>query len=150
MKGFKQHQFTEEEKQEMKELFNEIDTNKNGVLERNELQAMLEKFNLEDSFLDLCFFIVDENGDGFISFDEFTKFLGYIENVGEDPFIMYKVVFNKIDRDNSGSISFDEMKIFAKLFHSDDSDEAIDAIFAKFNKTREQSITLDELISSMI
>ena len=146
----KSHTFTESEKEEMRNIFNEIDTNKNGFFEKDEMKSLMEKLELGDEFLDLCFFIVDENEDGYITFDEFQKFIGYVEELNKDPLILFKVVFNKLDRDHNGTISFNEMKLFAKLFNSDYSDEGISLIFKKFNKNKIQPITFDELVDALL
>ncbi|KAI9761023.1 MAG: hypothetical protein M4579_001286 [Chaenotheca gracillima] len=72
--------FVEETEKELQTLFNSIDRDNNGKLDKSELQAAFLRAGLAvpKSKLDQFFEEVDTNRDGVISFDEWRNFLLFI------------------------------------------------------------------------
>ncbi|KAI9809952.1 MAG: hypothetical protein M1825_000385 [Sarcosagium campestre] len=74
--------FVEETEKELRVLFNSIDRDHNGKLDKNELNAAFQRAGLavSKSKLDKFFGEVDTNNDGVISFDEWRDFLLFLPN----------------------------------------------------------------------
>ncbi|KAI9842615.1 MAG: hypothetical protein M1837_007053 [Sclerophora amabilis] len=72
--------FVEETEKELRTLFNSIDRDHNGILDKSELQAAFVRAGLAvpRSKLDQFFEEVDTNSDGVITFDEWRDFLLFI------------------------------------------------------------------------
>ena len=64
--------------QELRRLFNEIDTDGSGAIDKDELRAMLIKLGKpsSDAMLERAMAAMDPDGDGEITFDEFKQFWG--------------------------------------------------------------------------
>lgn len=64
--------------QELRRLFNEIDNDGSGAIDKDELRAMLVKLGKpsSDAMLERAIAAMDPDGDGEIDFDEFSKFWG--------------------------------------------------------------------------
>mmetsp|Transcript_924 Transcript_924/g.1194 ORF Transcript_924/g.1194 Transcript_924/m.1194 type:complete len:128 (+) Transcript_924:2-385(+) len=63
--------------QELREAFDVFDTDKNGSISRSELKGLMVKLgqNLSDAELDAMMTMVDSDGDGEISFEEFKEMM---------------------------------------------------------------------------
>lgn len=142
------HKFTEEELSNIKTLYESLDTNHDGKVDKEELIPILKETGVED-FSELCFFIVDENDDDLISFDEFVNFLSIFEENSDDSNKLFKIVFDKLDKDKNGQIDIHELKEFAHLFNLDDSEESLEKYFAEFGKGPTETITLNEVMRSL-
>ena len=61
----------------LKNVFREFDTNESGVLEADELQAMLVKLQIsvDRRYISALLKKFDRNGNGVIEFEEFSYFL---------------------------------------------------------------------------
>ena len=64
-----------EQAAELKKAFEVMDTNKDGVVTKDELTTLLKNLgeNVSDDVIDEMIKIADENGDGKIQFEEFVK-----------------------------------------------------------------------------
>ena len=64
-----------EQAAELKKAFEVMDTNKDGVVTKDELMTLLKNLgeNVSDDVIDEMIKIADENGDGKIQFEEFVK-----------------------------------------------------------------------------
>jgi Ca2+-binding EF-hand superfamily protein len=97
-----------------RERFKQIDTNQDGVIS-------LDEFSAEGRFVDRTMSRADANGDGEITTDEMEARQALIS--GEAQSRMEKRIedsrafFERADRDNSGSVTADEMRaaIFDRL-----------------------------------
>lgn len=69
---------SEDELREVKETFDHFDTDGNGVIDRNELRALLESldpgFTEDDVLMGLK--VLDANGNDVIDWDEFLEWWG--------------------------------------------------------------------------
>lgn len=97
--------------------FMDADHDGNGVIDKDELRALLESVGgeppsqhwLGDDEVDAIFQLYDKDGNGTISFDEFV-------HLAEDGILLdgklheYEVVFNALDTDNDGTLSALEIR----------------------------------------
>ena len=102
-----------EECNEASKLFNKIDINSDGKIEKNELIQGFEQYwgiSKEEAKekVDLIFSNIDTDFNGFIEYEEFVR-----AAVNSSIFMSknyLKFAFNYFDRDSSGDISFEEIK----------------------------------------
>ena len=92
-------------------LFNKIDTNCDGKINKEELfnglKSKLKMENLEN-VISLIFKKLDMNNNGFIEYEEFVR-----AGVDKEIFITDNILyfaFKYFDKDNSGEITFDEIE----------------------------------------
>jgi Ca2+-binding EF-hand superfamily protein len=109
--------------------FQTSDFNNNDLLDIDEFRALLALCDIFDDGIQDLFDYIDENGDGSISFEEFKKIFTNTKNI-VDKSTLYseillqrvltalyqsktklKVVFKRLDENNDGKISVDELKI---------------------------------------
>ena len=115
--GRVEHQkfFTDEELAEVKEIFEGMDTDGNGVLDREEMSEFLTKLDMEGELADLMFAIYDHDKNGVLDFDEFTHFAKDMMKTSENPLYFVGVLFSALDTDKSGALSGDEIARFLQL-----------------------------------
>jgi Ca2+-binding EF-hand superfamily protein len=101
---------TAEQITEYKEAFSAIDKDSSGLIDKAELDQLFRKLGKTPSKtqLDAMVSKADVDGDGQISFDEFTKMM-----MRPDKFVTFeselKEAFNVFDKDSNGSISAQEL-----------------------------------------
>ena len=100
-------------KGDVKATFRQVDTDQSGYIDKEELRAVLQKLGGEvtEEEVDKCYGQLDENDDGKIDFDEFSKWYLKSENRIESDVV---ALFNKFDRDNNGSIDASELANLVK------------------------------------
>jgi len=105
------HLSSKEEKEEMKNLFQAIDEDQNGVLTRDELVKGYKRLYGEivsEEEIEETFSKIDTDGSGQIDYSEFIAACMY-----QSEFInsqRLRVAFKVLDTDNSGSINAQELK----------------------------------------
>ncbi|XP_068682286.1 uncharacterized protein [Montipora foliosa] len=108
----------------VKSLFHKYDTDRSGHLGKNEMLKLLkDDLGLKEDEARACVMMVDKDGCGDISFDEFVSWLrtekGF-KNI-DDKSRYYKVqkaieLFRQYDKDDSGTIDRDEFKLLFEKF----------------------------------
>lgn len=108
--------------------FQTSDFNKNDHLDMDEFRALLALCDIFDDGIQDLFDYIDENGDGAISYEEFKKIFSNTKSMDKSNLYseillqrvltaLYqsktklKVVFKRLDSNNDGQISVDELKI---------------------------------------
>jgi len=127
-------------------LFNKIDLNNNGRIEKEELIKGIEKYwklnrSEVEKQVDCLFNNIDTDHNGFIEYEEFVR-------AAVDPKIFMsrnylKFAFGYFDRDNSGDISLEEIK---KRFmqNSKNNSEKVETILKKMTDAEREIILKQE------
>lgn len=103
---------TSEELEELKQMFIQLDVDKNGLLSLDELKGGMEKIFGEmkgnaKEYADLMASL-DRDGNGYIDYTEFiTAAIDKASILNRENLI---AAFKLLDRDNSGMITVDELK----------------------------------------
>ena len=124
-----QRKFTESEIQELKRTFDGIDKDGNGRLDEAEIQEFLKTVDLEPAYAGLIIRVFDKDGNDSITFTEFQQYIAVMAEVEDDPTKLFRLLFEAIDSDGSGSIDANEMVEFLSYLGTEMSlDEAKEAI----------------------
>ncbi|KAG8368370.1 hypothetical protein BUALT_Bualt15G0038400 [Buddleja alternifolia] len=95
--------------EELKQVFNKFDSNKDGKISPDEYKAMLKalgKGNLLSREVQKIFEVADLDGDGFIDFNEFVEVQ---KKEGGVKTVDLQRAFQVFDKDNDGRITVDEV-----------------------------------------
>lgn len=132
------YEFSKEDKLNLFEAFRAIDADQNWTLNVDELEVFMNECNLDSTFTKLIMTIIDKDGDGFVSFEEFLRFISLLNKVQEEPKILFKMLYDAInttkEKENDG-LDKKEIGEFVKLFAANQTDirEAeIDAFIKQF------------------
>ena len=140
---------------EASKLFNKIDLNSDGKIEKHELIQGFEKYwgiSKEEAKekVDLIFANIDTDFNGFIEYEEFVR-----AAVNSSIFMSQnylKFAFNYFDRDSSGDITFEEIKKrFLQNSKNTNSkvDQELKQIFDSIDINRDGSISFSEFCKMM-
>jgi Ca2+-binding EF-hand superfamily protein len=119
------------------QMFDRIDTNHDGFIDETEWNAMRARFGgggggprTGESLLKL----LDANGDGKVSRDEFAKIL---------------TLFDVLDKDHNGELSQDELNGFFRAVNESQTQATggveVNNLFEKYDKNKDGKITAEEL-----
>merc|ERR1712087_673049 len=94
---------------DVKATFKQVDTDNSGFIDKEELQAVLQKLggDVSEEEVQKCYEELDENDDGKIDFGEFSRWYLKSENRIESD---VQALFNKFDHDNNGHIGVEELE----------------------------------------
>ena len=105
------------ETDKLKRMFIEIDTNGNGLIDKDEFAAFIGKLgvNMPRAELDLVYETIGPDHPNGVSFDKFMQyFVSFV--MGEDSSAKHearlRAAFLKADRDGSGTVSFNEFATY--------------------------------------
>lgn len=134
--------------------FMDADHDGNGVIDKQELRALLESVGgeapsqhwLGDDEVEAIFHLYDHDGNGTISFDEFV-------HLAEDGVLLegklheYEVVFNALDTDNDGTLSATEIKAAMRQLGAPDfTMSRVREILSEYDKVPEDISTMKALV----
>lgn len=109
------YHFSEEEIQGLRTVFNQIDTDHNGLLNKPEMLNFLTASNMETRFLNATFKVFDHNHDDNMSFDEFLSYLDACMKTETDPTYLFRLIFDAVDANHDGKLSVEELREFSAL-----------------------------------
>ena len=136
----------------IKSLFAKYDQDGSGRLQKSEAMSLLvNDLGLGPKQAETCYLLVDKDGSGSISFDEFLQWFRSGEGFKniDDSSRYYKVrkaveYFKEYDADNSGTIERGELK---KLMHSVGYEGKIDDAMASLDKDGDGKISFTEFLA---
>ena len=139
----------EKEIKDLKELFNAIDTNKDGILSLDEIKNCLVKLNIgkkmnNDEIIAL-FKEIDTDNSKKIEYTEFiSAAIENIEYIKEEKLLD---IFKTLDKDKNGKISKNDLK---KILNDEDIDEEeLTQFINKFDLNGDGEIDYDEFLANM-
>jgi calcium-dependent protein kinase len=111
MNGYEEHFGKLLDENEVDELFNTVDTDKNGYIEYSEfiVASMSSKKNMSEEKLTAAFKLFDTDGNGTISADELKHVLSSSNKISDAAI---DEILNQADENKDGEINFEE---FCKL-----------------------------------
>eukprot|EP01016_Furgasonia_blochmanni_P037415 TRINITY_DN4407_c0_g1_i32.p1 TRINITY_DN4407_c0_g1~~TRINITY_DN4407_c0_g1_i32.p1 ORF type:complete len:571 (-),score=146.77 TRINITY_DN4407_c0_g1_i32:253-1965(-) len=140
---------SKEEKRELMQLFNQLDLNGDGVISKEELILGYRKimnFAGAEEEVEKIMKMVDSNQSGSIDYSEFVTATINRQNMLSEERL--RMAFKIFDKDNSESISIDELKL---IFNNTGiTDKAWEEILGEVNLANPKEITFPEFKSMML
>ena len=143
----------------IKSIFDKYDKDGSKILERPEILAMLGDMGLDEKQAELCFMMIDKDGNNKVSKDEFLQWFQTGEGVKvvDDPnrFVFVQRVanaFNRYDRDGSGVIDKHEFRALLASGGKDwqsCSDAQIEAALRIVDKDGSGTVSFSEFLNWM-
>jgi len=148
--GKKQKELTEEQKQEIKEAFDLFDTDGSGEIDSKELKVAMRALGFEPKREEIKKLIseVDKDGSGVIDFPEFLDMMT-AKMQERDPREEMMKAFRLFDDDESGKISFKNLKRVAKELGENMTDDEIAEMIEEADRDGDGEIGEEEFMRIM-
>lgn len=137
---------TEEQEDEIREVFDLFDANEDGTVARKELKLMMRALGVEARKETLARLQVGKTGP--LEFDEFLGLMTQILNEKEIQEEMMKV-FNLFDVDGSGKITFANLKAVAERLSENVSDDELREMIREADLDRDGAVNASEFVRIM-
>ena len=146
----KRTELTEEQKQEIKEAFDLFDTDGSGTIDAKELKVAMRALGFEPKKEEIRKLIadVDTNGSGVIDFPEFLDMMT-TKMAERDPREEMSKAFRLFDDDETGKISFKNLKRVAKELGENMTDEEIQEMIDEADRDGDGEISEEEFMRIM-
>ncbi|KAK1355682.1 Calcium-dependent protein kinase 13 [Heracleum sosnowskyi] len=138
-----------EEVGDIKELFNKIDTDNDGIVSVEELKAGLQKFGsqLAEADVQLLIEAVDINGKGTLDYGEFIAVSLHLQRMANDEHL--HKAFSHFDKDSNGYIEPDELRDALMEDGADDCTNVANDIFQEVDTDKDGKISYEEFAAMM-
>ena len=144
--NFISSRLNDEEIEKLKNIFYEMDINKDGTITLDEMQQCLSKmFKNNNTYIENLFNEIDTNKSGRIEYTQLISALIEQETYLKNEKL--KEVFEKLDKDKNGKISNSEFLQFLKLQKNNEKD--IEQYVKEFDLNGDGEIDYDEFINMM-
>merc|ERR1711981_282601 len=143
-------ELTEEQKQEIREAFDLFDTDGSGAIDAKELKVAMRALGFEPKKEEVKKMIsdIDKDGDGTIDFDEFMMMM--TAKMGEkDSREEIIKAFRLFDDDETGRISFKNLKRVAKELGETMTDEELQEMVDEADRDGDGEINEEEFLRIM-
>ncbi|SOV10224.1 centrin-1 [Plasmodium sp. gorilla clade G2] len=146
----KRNELNEEQKLEIKEAFDLFDTNGTGRIDAKELKVAMRALGFEPKKEDIRKIIsdVDKDGSGTIDFNDFLDIMT-IKMCERDPKEEILKAFRLFDDDETGKISFKNLKRVAKELGENITDEEIQEMIDEADRDGDGEINEEEFMRIM-
>lgn len=138
--------------EEIKVIFDFLDTDKNGFLDTEELQCGLSilKLNLAGVQINNIMKMIDVNNDGKVDFEEFMKIcvIGAAKDKIKPSELAYKLT--PYDKDKDGRIDVGDLKILLGGEGEPLDEEDVDDIIKDLNVGSDGKINIKEMIKKLL
>merc|ERR1711865_980046 len=140
----------ENEKQEIKEAFDLFDTDGSGNIDIKELTVAMKALGCEPKPGEIEKMIsdVDDDGGGEIGFDEFLKMMTH-KILNKDPKDDMLKAFKLFDDDQTGSVSFKNLKRVAKETGQTLTDDELQEMFDDADRDGDGVLNEEEFLAMM-
>lgn len=137
-----------EQKQEIREAFSLFDMDNDGLLDYHELKVALRALGFELSKREVLDIIHEYDSDdrNLISYENFFHAVGE-RIINRDPMEEIRRAFKLFDDDNTGKISFRNLKRVAKELGENLTDEELRAMIDEFDLDEDGEINEQEFIN---
>jgi centrin-1 len=141
---------TEEQKQEIKEAFDLFDTDGSGSIDAKELKVAMRALGFEPKKEEIRSMIadIDKSGDGNIDIEEFMTMMTVKMGQRDSKEEMMKA-FRLFDDDESGKISFKNLKRVAKDLGENMTDEELQEMIDEADREGTGEVSLDDFMRLM-
>ncbi|KAK4377621.1 hypothetical protein RND71_003917 [Anisodus tanguticus] len=138
-----------EEVEDLKEMFSKIDTDNDGIVSVEELKAGLQKVNsqLADSEVKMLIEAIDTNGKWTLDYGEFIAISLHLQRMANDEHLHR--AFSFFDKDGNGYIEPDELRDALMEDGSDDCTNVANDIFQEVDTDKDGRISYDEFAAMM-
>ncbi|KAJ3014015.1 Centrin-1 [Thoreauomyces humboldtii] len=146
----KQHDLSSEQKQEIREAFDLFDTDGSGTIDTKELKVAMRALGFEPKKEELKKMIaeVDRTASGVIDFNDFLELM--TSKMGEkDTREEIVKAFRLFDDDETGKISFKNLKRVAKELGENLTDEEIQEMIDEADRDGDGEISQEEFLRIM-
>lgn len=144
----KHQSITQQQYEEFRESFNEIDEDNNGSITLEETKKFLEKIGVNHVFAPLAFEVCNKDPNGSIKFDEFAPFYQILDDIGKDQNYIYRLLFTKLDEDKSGYLELKEVLQLLFFFGGDDwNEDDAQRFIENHDSNNDGKLNFDELCS---
>ena len=146
----KRTELTEEQKQEIKEAFDLFDTDGSGNIDSKELKVAMRALGFEPKREEIKKLIseVDKDGSGVIDFPEFLEMMT-AKMAERDPREEMMKAFRLFDDDETGKISFKNLKRVAKELGENMTDDEIQEMIEEADRDGDGEIGEEEFMRIM-
>ena len=146
----KRTELTEEQRQEIKEAFDLFDTDGSGTIDAKELKVAMRALGFEPKKEDIKRMIseLDTEGNGVIEFSQFLDLMT-VKMAERDPREEMLKAFRLFDEDETGKISFKNLKRVAKELGENMSDDEIQEMIDEADRDGDGEISEEEFVRIM-
>jgi Ca2+-binding EF-hand superfamily protein len=139
-------QLTEDQEDEIREVFDLFDVDENGTVARKELKLMMRALGVEARKETLARLQAGKTGP--LTFEEFLGLMTQILNEQEIQEEMMKI-FNLFDVDGKGKITFDNLKSVAQQLAENVTDEELREMIREADLDRDGAVNASEFVRIM-
>ncbi|KAJ0449646.1 putative protein kinase CAMK-CDPK family [Helianthus annuus] len=138
-----------DEVEDIKEMFKKIDTDDDGIITTDELKSGLQKLNtaLAESELQLLIEAVDTNGKGSLDYGEFVAVSLHLRKMANDEHL--HKAFSYFDKDSSGYIEPHELQDALMEDGDEDISNIANDIFQEVDTDKDGKISYEEFAAMM-
>ncbi|XP_060202384.1 calcium-dependent protein kinase 13-like [Lycium barbarum] len=137
-----------EEVGDLKEMFNKIDTDNDGIVSVEELKAGLQKNSqLAESEVQMLIEAIDTNGKGTLDYGEFIAVSLHLQRMAHDEHL--HKAFSYFDKDGNGYIEPDELRDALMEDGADDCTNVANDIFQEVDTDKDGRISFEEFAAMM-
>ena len=146
----KKFELTEEQKQEIREAFDLFDTDGSGTIDAKELKVAMRALGFEPKKEEIKKMIsdIDKDGSGTIDFTEFLEMMTSKMSEKDSREEILKA-FRLFDDDETGKISFRNLKRVAKELGENMTDEELQEMIDEADRDGDGEINEDEFLRIM-
>lgn len=143
-------ELTEEQRQEIKEAFDLFDTDGSGSIDSKELKVAMRALGFEPRKEEVKRMIaeMDKDGSGTIEYNEFEDMMA-AKMAERDPREEILKAFKLFDDDNTGKISFKNLKRVARELGENMTDEELMEMIEEADRDGDGEISQEEFLRIM-
>lgn len=143
-------ELTEEQRNDIKQAFDLFDTSGTGVIDIKELKVAIRAVGFEPKKEEIKKMIadIDKDGKGKVDFSDFLSLMT-VKMAEKDSKEEIMKAFRLFDDDNTGTISFKNLKRVAKELGENLTDEEIQEMISEADRDGDGEVNQDEFLRIM-